>query len=198
LFYGGNDSRSSVSPSAPADSSARFRDAFAPPRDAQGRRVKPKTQPMDDQKTADLLYGSDDSVAGVYRSSLSDSINRLRDAYGLTSAQANERLVEDAHFFRDAQISTAQAPRLHSLLAAHELKPASDEQRETWGAETMRLVREKYGDGAEPRLEAVRTFLENRPAIAQRLTESGVGSHPDMVLALIENWSKLESAPSRW
>ena len=143
---------------------------------------------------ANRFYGSPKVVAHNYRSALSDSMEKLRAHYGLDSEQTAARLAEDGEFFESAEL-TRVAPKLHALMARHEVQPPDDATREAWSAETWRRLRETFGDDAERRLGTVNEYLNARPAVSHRLIAGGLDQHPDLILALVENAHVLRVDP---
>lgn len=58
----------------------------------------------------------------------------------------------------------------------------------------MTALSECFGDAYESKLAAGAQFMRNRPGLA-KLMRSGIGSHPDVVMALAENAHQLRMTP---
>jgi hypothetical protein len=98
--------------------------------------------------------------------------------------------------FDDAGIAPDRAVRLHKLFTRHIVEPADEATVNEWAAEARREARDRYGQQeADRRIEIAREFVKNRPALAQLLTETGVGSHPDFIRALIASPHTLRINP---
>jgi hypothetical protein len=134
-------------------------------------------------------------IPGMYRGDLRDSMNRLGDLTGGSKDELDEIMRETAMTFYDAKIPPLKASSLHSLMVHHLRTPADEDTEQEWTVQTRRQLRERYGDDAPKRLEKVREFVSKRPALEKLLTETGLGSHPDVVLALAENANQLRLQP---
>lgn len=149
-----------------------------------------------DQAIADTLFGSTATLVSSYGPSLADAADQLMDVQGWTRAQRDVHIAEMARIYHDANIAPEQASRLHALVAHHTRVPADDVTATGWTIESRRALREHYPDDFEARLATAREFIAQRPALASLLNTTGIGSHPDVVLALSEQPHALRVAPS--
>jgi hypothetical protein len=146
---------------------------------------------------AERLWGSVDSIRKVYSAPLGDSLGRLRDATGMGAAEADAHLTEFAVAFHDAGIEPGEAGVIHSLVAGHTVAEPDAEQIERWATESRRMLRERFPDDADRRMEAARQFVRERPKLARALQASGIGSHPYLIGALAERAMRLKSPRKR-
>jgi hypothetical protein len=142
--------------------------------------------------TADLLYSDDEPVTDSYKPSLADSMNQLRDSTGMTEAESEKLLLETAHFFHGANINPGYAQNLHGRIVAFLERPPDDPTFGQWQTESRQRLREKFPD-ADTRMEAVKQYVNAHPAIRKQLEDSGMGSHPDVILALAARANNLRS-----
>lgn len=142
---------------------------------------------MDDAAAKEALWGSDESLRGMYSTALRDNLGRLRDATEMTEADVNSHLLDMAKFGNDAGIPPQEMTGLHGLIVHHVEKPANDATVQQWALEARRGLRERYGeDGLARAAEASKYLKENHPALQDYLNRTGVGSHPRVVLQLAE------------
>jgi hypothetical protein len=137
-----------------------------------------------------------ESRLASYGSALSDTMNSLVDQIGATPEQRDAILREHAMAFDDAGITPERAVGIHTLLANHVAAPADDATVDGWAAESRRRTRERYGAvEAERRMEIAKEFIKKRPGLAELLNTTGLGSHPDIVAALVEKPDMLRMEP---
>lgn len=141
-----------------------------------------------EQDVADRMFGSTASLLTSYGAAIQDSTNGLTDSYGWTPEQRDAHMADMVHAFHDAHVRPDHASRLHSLLAHHARNRPDDTTVSKWSVETRKQLRERYGlEEGDRRLATAKAFIANRPALRQMLNDSGVGSHPDFVTALVEH-----------
>lgn len=140
---------------------------------------------------SEIFYSDDAPVTATYEPSISESINQLRDRTGMSEADSAKLLTETAQFFHGANIRPNHASTLHSLIVSHLKEPASNEVESEWAAESRRQLREQWGDDADRRMAKVKEFVNSHPTLATQLEESGVGSHPEFMRALVERANNL-------
>ena len=169
---------------------------FYGPSDAPATEQPADRTERTEQDIADTLYGDPKVLAKSYAPHLADAANRLRDHAGMTSEQY-ERSIEDAAVvFTDAGIPSDRAARLYDAIVEHTINRPDDATVEQWSVESRQQLRERYGaDEADRRLAAAAEFVKQRPGLASLLRESGMGSHPEFVLALAANPSALRVTP---
>ena len=153
-----------------------------------------KNQPP--RSTADKWYGSTQTLVSAYGPALADTLHHIGDATGLDRAALDAHLRDTVEVFRDAQIEPQVASRLHALIARHIAKPADDATRQTWATEARRSLRQTYGADAERRMDVATQFVSARPGLHQLLNQTGLGSHPEVIMALAERTSQLRVAPT--
>lgn len=147
-----------------------------------------------DARHTDALFG--ESRIASYGSALSDTMNSLVDHMGATAEQRDAILREHAMAFDDANIPPERAVGLHTLLVQHVAEPADDATVDTWAEESRRRTRERYGAvEAERRMGLAKQFIKKRPGLAELLNTTGLGSHPDIVAALVERPDMLRMEP---
>lgn len=65
-----------------------------------------------------------------------------------------------------------------------------------WSAESKAQLNEKFGKfGAKIKLAGAQEFVRNREGLALIMRRSGLGSHPDVVMALAGNAHNLRMKP---
>jgi len=149
--------------------------------------------PKTDVEIGEILFGGDASLLSSYKPSLQGTINRLRDQTGMTAVESEALMLETSRFFEGAGIQSGEAQGLHSLIVSHLKRPPSDEMLNDWAAESRQRLRERYGDDADKKMEAVNKYVTAHPTLAKQLNESGTGSHPDVVLRLAERADRLRA-----
>jgi hypothetical protein len=185
------------SPRSPADVLYGEKPSASPPKPA-AKTPSPKSSPDatgSDEAPEDRFYGGAASALSSYRPHLADAFNHFRDATGMNAADAEAELTAAAIAFSDARIAPEEAARLHALVLQHALAPADDTMIAGWATETRRELRQRYGKDADSRLAAAKAFVDARPGLKALQNASGVGSHPDIVLALAENPHALRMTP---
>lgn len=146
--------------------------------------------------TADLLFGSTESLMSVYVPAIQDGANRLTDAYGWNEEQRTEHLAEWSHAFNDARIPSGPASTLYSLYAKYADSPPDQATVEKWSAESRQHLRETYGpEEAERRLKMASEFLKARPALYTAMQAGRLNSHPAFVKALTESPHNMRITP---
>lgn len=145
---------------------------------------------------AELFFGSDETLVSSYGPSLADAVDRLTDITGMSAADRESHITAAARLFDEARIGPSEASRLHSLAVEHIAKPADDATVAEWESESRQKLRDKFGlDEGQQRIKIVKEFIANRPGLKKLLAESGLGSHPDIVLALAERSEELRMKP---
>ena len=135
-----------------------------------------------------VLYGSPESLRSTYAQALRWSLNALAKATDLDPEDVQQIADDASELFADARLAPAEAEKLYKLMARQaSAGPADDATVAGWTREARDRLRERFGDSAKSKLEAAQAFVNNRPELAAFLRESGVGSHPDIVMALAEN-----------
>lgn len=139
-------------------------------------------------RAAETLFGSDETAVSSYAPRLMDSADAAADRVGLSGAEHGALLHELSTTFRDAGINATLGDTIGTQLLARIGNPADAATVQEWNQEARRIVREQYGFAeGDRRLKLARDFIAARPALAKRLTETGVGSFPALVVALAEN-----------
>jgi hypothetical protein len=174
-------------------------DGSAEPRGSRTARKAREGEPTTDvvtDETEDILFGDTEGLVTSYEPSLADSLDYFSDHVEITEDQRRAAISEAAIVFSDARIPPDEASRIHGHIVRHAVEPADDATREAWATESRRELRERYGPAeAERRPKAARTFISNRPGLRDLLNATGVGSHPDLVLALADRANRLRLAP---
>ncbi len=94
---------------------------------------------------------------------------------------------------RDLGADAAGMAELVSLYAEHAGAVTHDDLVADWDREAMAQARLRFGDGLNARLARVQAYVEARPELHTMLLETGLGSHPRWVLALLEAADRLPS-----
>jgi len=140
---------------------------------------------------ADLFFRSDESVVSGYEPSLADSFHQLQDSTGMSAAETKSLLTETSQFFYGAGINSEFASKLHGQIVQHIQRPPDNPTFNQWQTESRQHLREKYPDDADERMEKVKAYVNSHPTIRKQLEDSGMGSHPDVILALAERANNL-------
>jgi glucose-6-phosphate dehydrogenase assembly protein OpcA len=162
--------------------------------------VRPEDRPeptRSDADIADTLFGSTEALVSTFGPPIKSDLDRLGDHLGLTPAQKTAHLEEAAHTFFDARLNSDQGARIHSLIVEHTINPPDDETVQKWTVEARRQLRVQYGDSADRRMAAAKEFINNRPELKQRLVDTGLASHPTIVMALAEKADVLRPKPRK-
>lgn len=146
------------------------------------------------------LYGADaPKPPGMYplerslRDTLQGRVAELSDIVGLSTEQRVARHREFVAMVRDADLSPAVGKTLYDLVTDQDIAAfrgtdlLDDATRQTWRAESRRLVRATFPqENAERLLERTDRWARQHPKLAARLSP-GLGDHPKIVLALVEH-----------
>jgi hypothetical protein len=135
---------------------------------------------------ADLFYSDDEPVLSAYEPSLTDSMNLLRDSTGMSEAESEKLQLETAHFFHAANINPGFAQKLHGQIVQHLQRPPDDPTFNEWQTESRRGVRERYPDDGDKRTQLANEYVASYPTVAKQMTDSGMGSRPELFLALVD------------
>lgn len=128
---------------------------------------------------------------GPYGPELKPGLERLAAAELHDAAKTDALRTETAKFFQELQIPPNEAERLHTRMVHHHLNPADDETVSNWEKESKERLRSAYGDEASARLKAAKEYLSSR-GYDKALNKSGVGSHPDIVMAIVDKAWRLK------
>jgi len=115
----------------------------------------------------------------------------------MSEQEATAHLESVSHAYHDAGIKSHEAASLHSLSVHYSASPLSDETLQEWTIESRRQLRQRYGRDADHRINKVKQFLAERPDFAKTLNETGMGSHPTLMIKLAENANMLRLAPRK-
>jgi hypothetical protein len=142
---------------------------------------------------ADILLGGVPSLVSSYGPALADSVDRLSDRTGMSLADRDAHIADMATTFDDARIMPDDAARLHPPMVQHITTPVDDVTVTEWATEARRQLRDRYGlDEAQRPLAVAKHFIANRPGLLKLLEATGLGSHPDIVMALAEHPERLQ------
>lgn len=144
--------------------------------------------PSREATPAEVLFTPTDQ----YRETVRTDLDELRDL-GYDETAIDKHAAAAAEAFNDATFAEPVARDLHSLLVGALKTPASDEQLATWSAEAEEAGRQRHGKEYDERLAKVRAFVEQRNDLKRLLVETGIGSHPRMVTALLERAHQLRA-----
>ncbi|MCP5138789.1 MAG: hypothetical protein H6979_02890 [Chromatiales bacterium] len=127
------------------------------------------------------------SAGKDYGPALRDSMDEVCAHVGFGVDDREGYLQDVATTFRELGISPADAAPLHDLIVGGLKKPTSPDQINAWNREIERDG--KYGFGEKEytrRLDLVRDYLTRRLFLRDILTDTGMGSHPKVVMALLK------------
>ena len=203
LFYGARIAATAESDASASPEPARTADLFYGARiqasakseavpEEETEDTPPEEVGPDLMSDEDVFYGSPDSIVKKYEASLRDSLD-VMGSRGLDEASRVAHLSETAQLFHDAHIDPVHAGTLHGLLVHHAAKPATPDMVSEWAEEANAAAYAKYGKDAPQRFEAARAFVAARPDLQKLLADTGLGSHPRLVSALLENAHRLKS-----
>lgn len=85
----------------------------------------------------------------------------------------------------DLSLGGTEAKALATLLRKT-TDPPTDEQRQDWRAQSMKLLTERYGAQARGVLDLAQKLVERDARVSEIITKSGLGNHPQVVLPLVE------------
>jgi MoxR-like ATPase len=90
---------------------------------------------------------------------------------------------EFREIFADMELSTNDA---RGLFEVYQRLPGipSDAEVSAWADQSVRALREAYGNGAEEALADARALVARDPRIKAFLNVSGLGSHPKVIVRL--------------
>lgn len=126
----------------------------------------------------------------VMEATFRTNMPKLRDHLCLTVTQSQQLEREHVSMLKGTIIEN-DAPRVHDLLTQRTLNPPSPEEEEAWVPETNRLVRETYKEDGDYWLGEAKKLAASRPEFQKVLSETGLGSHPEIVMAFIRGARRL-------
>lgn len=141
---------------------------------------------IDTPTNAEVLFGSDESIASNYAPSLLDSMNQLRDSTGMSEADSQTLLTATAHFFHGAGIKSEFAAKVHSQIVENLRRPPDPATLNEWATTARQRVRERYPEDGDQRMALAKDFIDSHPAVRKQLDASGISSDPGLVLALAD------------
>lgn len=156
----------------------------------------------DERAIAARFYRTSSALLTRWRPVLKDAVGHLSDTLDWNEQEREKQLEDFAFFCNDALLRDGEAAEVFTLVATHTRKPADDELMQEWTITTNKRLREeivaRHGQKeADRRLQIVREFIAKRPGVAALLRKSGVGSHPKLVMALVDRVDDLHMDPSR-
>lgn len=167
----------------------------------------PTTEP-DKTDPAQAIYGRKtteaDSGAELYTPEstygryFDEGLNRLSDHLGnLTPEELGQARKDMSEIFNHLEVEPYMADRMATLYTHHIREPASDELVQTWEKETRTALRDRYGAEAESHLALAREIVAANPSLHEVLAMTGLGSHPGVVLDLIERAPRVRAKLKR-
>lgn len=128
-----------------------------------------------------------------------EGFTRMADQVGgaLTPELISEARKGITEIFAELEIEPFMAERVGDLYLRHVAQPATQEQLGAWAQETRRAVRERYGAEAEDRLKMAREVVAANKKLHDLLAFTGLGSHPGIVLDLLERAPRLRAKLTR-
>ena len=147
---------------------------------------KPEPEANTKPSLTDALYGNPTQrMENTLGRTLDQNISEIRDHLALTNDQAQAMRKKHVQWFTDI-VLTGDAESVHTLLASRTLKPATEEEQTAWVSQTMKEVRQRFGDNADRLLAKARKLIDARPELGEAIAAAGIGNHRDFVLAVVE------------
>ncbi len=132
---------------------------------------------------------------------LSDACTRASTAYGSAlkpvfdgERDAASAIEEWSETMADMEIGVNEAAAVAGLANTYRRAPASDDVVQSWATDAMSQVRQRYGADADRRLADAQRLVARDPRVADFLMQSGLGSHPKVVMTAIERAASLRAA----
>ena len=157
----------------------------------QAKIKAPKSNVIPKADLADRLYSESAGQSnGTYGAELAPAIEKLANANMLNTKEVNSIRKDAAKFFGELKIPPNEAARIHETYVKNSLNPPDEETVSAWNDKTTEKLRAKYGDDTESAIAAGKEFLKTK-GLTQTLSETGMNSHPDFVLPIVEAaWRK--------
>ena len=116
---------------------------------------KPEPEANTKPSLTEALYGNPTQrMENTLGRTLDQNISEIRDHLALTNDQAQAMRKKHVQWFTDI-VLTGDAESVHTLLASRTLKPATEEEQTAWVSQTMKEVRQRFGDnGRSPSRES--------------------------------------------
>lgn len=150
----------------------------------------PAAVPVADRKSnEDVFYG--DGKADAIAGDLKFDMEMITAKLELDEKGSAELARSTGAALDSMGLSSEQAKDYFSVFRQLVLKPATDEQRDTWRYEATRKANATYGvDEAKTRIAKVNAYLRGDQRLKGQL-EVGVGNHPRIVTMLLERAHEL-------
>lgn len=156
------------------------------PQTLLGEREAPR--PSSDAEVVRSLYDPE----LTYGTQLRAPLQKLADDHSLPAEQVAELHNAAARVFSELEVPTGRAAEWSELVVRH-ATGADETQIREWRTETVTRLREQYGAEANARLAQAQELVTRFPGFAQMLAGTGLGSHPRVVLELVERAPRLLS-----
>ena len=140
---------------------------------------------------ADRMYSeSAGQPNGTYGAELAPALEKMANSEMLSKNDVDAIRKDAANFFGELKIPPNEAARIHETYVKNSLNPPDEETVSAWNDKTTEKLRAKYGEDTESAIAATKEFLKAK-GFSQTLSETGMNSHPDFVLPIVEAaWRK--------
>lgn len=126
-----------------------------------------------------------------YAPALGEGLNRLGDHFELSKEQRAEQQRNAARIFSELEFEPGSAARFHEMYVSHVINQPDDATMGEWEIQTRQRLRERFGGEADKMLADARAYVATNKTLAEGLSLSGLGSHPEVVVDLVERVQRL-------
>jgi hypothetical protein len=146
-----------------------------------------------DSERANALFGENATMEnGHYAGAMKSGLNRISDHFGVPHDEIAKIRTEGARTFEYLQMPAPEAQKYHDMYTEHVINPPDEKTKIEWATESRKQVREKYGKDGEALLEQAYDFVQSNKSLEKALQQSGLGSHPEIIMDLIERSQRLK------
>lgn len=155
----------------------------------------PVSKPVNQQEVAERVWGRESAIRhenGDYSSALRAPIERLSNFSGLDQEGAKALQREMAGVAYDMGLTGYEAGDLANRYEKQVRDGVDRAEVGEWSERAHRKIKDTYGSEADALLEAAKSYVRSRPALAKLLGTTGLGSHPAYVEKIVERVRKLK------
>jgi hypothetical protein len=141
----------------------------------------------------EVFYG--EGTRSAIETSIAEDMVVVAAGLDLTPEQSKQLSKQTAEIFDEVGVSSKEAPQYFRLYREVLLNPPDETTLRDWRIESMRTATETYGaEEAQKRIARVQQYLQANPTLKAELNNTGLGSHPKVVKAFLEQAHRLKLA----
>jgi hypothetical protein len=137
---------------------------------------------MRDADTDRKMY----SPQNMLKDSLPDDTFTEVVGEGITDASKAAAVAEWREIAADVGMSNNEVKQFVGLYKQNITNPPTPEQNDKWRNESVKLLKERYGERADSMLGMADKLVKRDPRVQHLITHGGLANHPQVVLSIAE------------